>query len=84
VVRGIHFVVSSIGLPLEFVLEVLQKNNMLVDWIDYYENAVKQGSKSDRIVERIHNCVNDFYGIETGNGIIKRLKSYITDRNKNE
>jgi hypothetical protein len=55
VIKGIYFVVSSIGLPLENVLEILQKENMVVDWLDYYDNALNHGSKSSRIMERIHN-----------------------------
>jgi hypothetical protein len=50
---------------------------MVVDWIDYYEEAVKHSSKPERVLEQIQNCVNDFYGPETRNEIIKRLKFYI-------
>jgi hypothetical protein len=53
---------------------------MVVDWIDYYNNVVRHGSKPERIIERIHNCVNDFYGPEIGNEITKKLKFYILNR----
>jgi hypothetical protein len=76
VIKGIYFVVSSIGLPLENVLEILQKENMVVDWLDYYDNVLNHGSKSSRIMERIHNSVNDIYGKDVGEEIIKRLQAY--------
>ena len=55
---------------------------MIIDWVNYYEEAVKHGSKPELILEQIQNCVNDFYGPEIRTEIIKKLKFYILNKDK--
>jgi len=36
---------SILGLPLEIILDILKKKNMVIDWVDFYEESVKHGWK---------------------------------------
>jgi hypothetical protein len=66
--------VSSIGIPLEYVVEILSKKNMIVDWLDFYENSVKEGWKPERTFERIRISITDVFGPEFGDESLRRLK----------
>ena len=43
VVRGIFQWVSTYGLPLEMVLDGLQKESLVADWLDFYEECIREG-----------------------------------------
>lgn len=71
---------SLTGLPLENILEVLRKHNMIVDWIDFYEQSVKEGWKSNRTINKIKESVSEIYGTEFGIETEKRLNLYLIDQ----
>jgi len=50
---------------------------MVTDWIDFYEQSIKEGWKSDRALIKIRDSVGDVFGSETGEEIIKRLNFYL-------
>lgn len=80
VLRGVFEVTSSIGLPLVSILVLLEENGCLVDWIDYYESALKQGMQTDRILSRIEGDISDVYGADYRNEVLKRLRFYIGNK----
>jgi hypothetical protein len=75
VLSGVFRIVSSLtGLPLEIVLDQLDKKGMVVNWLDYFYDSVDSGMKPERVIERIRNAVGDVHGTDVGNEVIQRLK----------
>jgi len=75
VLQGVFPVVSSLtGLSLEEVVDILKSKNMVVDWLDFYQDGLKHGWKPDRMMERIRLSVTEVYGKEFGDETITRLK----------
>ena len=78
VVQGIFKISSSLtGLPLDIILQQLDGNNMIVDWVDFYEESIRGGWKEKTSINRIETAVGDYYGPVHKNEIISRLRSYI-------
>lgn len=67
---------SRLGVPLEFLLEILQKQNMVVDWIQFYEDSVKHGWSYKTTRLRIDSSVGDIYGSEYREEVLKKLDWY--------
>ena len=64
------------GLPLEIILEVLKRKQIVVDWKNFYDQAIQDGWKYNRIRERISSSVLEVYGSEYRDGVIRRLDKY--------
>lgn len=64
---------SILGLPLEYLLEILKENDMIVDWKEFYESSVKHCWKYKSLRERIYFSVCEIYGQEYRDEVIKRL-----------
>lgn len=47
---------------------------MVVDWLDFYDQTVKEGWKPERTLRRIRDSVGEVYGSETGEKTLLRLK----------
>ena len=77
VVTGVFDITTSIGLPLEMILEGLQKKNMVVDWIDFYQCGIKNHWKVKTIMIRIETTVEEVYGKDYCKEVMKRLKHYL-------
>ena len=80
VVSGLFKIVETYGIPLTDALIVLKESDLVVDWIDYYESAVKSGMKSDRILERLKYNIGDASCAEHSVYVIKALKYHINRR----
>ena len=50
----------------------------VIDWIDYYNSALKLGMSSERVLSRIDSEIVDAYGPEYRDEVLKRLKFYIS------
>ena len=78
VVTGIFKIYSSLtGLPLQDILQTLYQNNMVVDWIDFYEESVKGGWRPDRTLVKIRDAVGEVFGTEVGKKVVERLNFYL-------
>jgi hypothetical protein len=73
VVSGVFPIYSSIGLPLQDILEILHQSNMVPDWQDFYDQAIEEGWKSDRTILKIQEAVGDIFGPAYGSEVEKRL-----------
>jgi hypothetical protein len=51
---------------------------MIVDWLDFYENSVKEGWKPERTFERIRISITDVFGPEFGDESLRRLKKIVS------
>lgn len=65
---------SLTGLPLEDLVYLLNQNNMVVDWIDFYREGLKHGWKEERMLERIKLSVSETYGQKQAEETVRRLK----------
>lgn len=75
--------VGTHGLPLEVVLETLKKNNMVIDWMNYATDALREGHNPRTIKARILEAVGDVYGPKDKEKINNRL-NLMFDRPKVE
>lgn len=72
-IKNIFSIVSSVGLPLEIVVDECQKRQLQIDWLDFYNECLKHGWKPSGVIERIRHSVSEIYGKEYGEETIKRL-----------
>ena len=49
---------------------------MVVDWLDFYDHAVKEGWKPERTLRKIRDSVEEVYGSEIGEKTLQRLKLF--------
>ena len=74
IVSGVFELMSSVlGLPLEYILEILKSNNMLVSWTHFYQDSLKHCWKYKTTRERISTAVGDVYGPKYRDEVLKRL-----------
>jgi alanyl-tRNA synthetase len=67
-------ITSSIGLPLEIILDVLTKKGLVVDWRDYFVESLKHGSKESSVINKIESAIGDCFGSKYREEVSKRLK----------
>lgn len=59
--RGCFKLLNERGLPLEILLEALEKNNSVVDWNDLIQAALASGWTPQGLLARIEEAVYDVY-----------------------
>jgi hypothetical protein len=72
--KGVFEVTFSMGLPLIIVLTLFKDRRYVVDWMDYYESALRHGMQSERVLSRIESDVSDVYGAEYRDRVFERLR----------
>lgn len=74
---GVFDLMSSIlGLPLEYILEILESKNMLVSWTHFYEDSVRRGWKYNTTRKRVSSAVGDVYGLKYRDEVLEKLNFY--------
>tara|TARA_Y100000310_G_C20704121_1_gene833231 strand:+ start:18129 stop:18308 length:180 start_codon:yes stop_codon:yes gene_type:complete len=58
-------------------LITFEEKGFVVDWIDYYESALKEGMKSERILNRMRFAITDAYGKEYSNIVMRHMEEYL-------
>lgn len=74
VVAGCHVFVGTYGVPLEVVLHVFKEKNLVVDWVDFISNAVKEGAKLKGLKSKILSAIGDVYGGKYRSEFKEKLK----------
>ena len=75
---GVFSLYESRGVPLDIILDKLREENYVVDWISFYKEARYRAFWNiDTILNKIELALNDVYGKEYSDEVIKRLKFYI-------
>ena len=69
-------VTSRLGIPLDFVLEILNNNNMVVDWRQFYEDSMKSGWSYKTLRLRIDSSLGDMCSSQYRDEVLKRLDWY--------
>ena len=67
-------ITSSIGLPLEVVLDELNKRNMVIDWKDYYGESISHGGRKSSVISKIESAVGDCFGSKCREEVSEKLK----------
>ena len=58
---GFRFVDEQ-GIPLDLLVDRLDQKGLMLDWRDFYRDAMKQGWKPDRTMSKLRGVVGDIYG----------------------
>jgi len=74
VVGGIFKLFETFGLPLDIIFDLCKRNNLVIDWIDFFEWSQKVGWSQKTLFNRIEHPLIDVYGTEYTTIILKRLR----------
>ena len=64
------------GIPLDILLDVFDSKNLVVDWIDFYEQSTKSGWKLKTIIEKVKYPLIDVYGEDYSNKIVEKITNH--------
>jgi hypothetical protein len=59
---------------------MLDKQDMVVDWLDYYEESLKNGWSTKTALNRIETAVGDYFGTKYREEVMIRLNFYIKNK----
>lgn len=76
VIGGVFFFFGTLGVPLEDICQVFKEENLVIDWRDFIEGAVKDGPQVDRIISRISEATLEIFGSQASEEIVSKLESY--------
>jgi len=68
---------SVLGTPLDLLLSILKQQDMVVDWVEFYESSKKHGWTDKTVLLRISTEVSEVYGPKYRDVVISKLKEYI-------
>ena len=69
-------VTSRLGIPLEFVIEILNSHDMVIDWRQFYEDSMKSGWSYKTLRLRIDSSLGDTCSSHYRDEVLKRLDWY--------
>ncbi|MCK4817645.1 hypothetical protein KA005_17885 [bacterium] len=52
----------------------MKQNNMVVDWLDFYDQAMKENWKPKRTLIKTRDSVGEVYGSKVGEEVMKKIK----------
>jgi alanyl-tRNA synthetase len=68
--------IDTQGISLDILLDSFKQRNLVVDWIDFYDRAIKSGWKLKTIKEKIKYPIIDVYGNDYANFILESVDIY--------
>ena len=74
VIGGVFKLNDTYGLPLEITLDKLNEKNMLPDWIEFWQSAMKAGWTQERTWIMLTSSIGDVLGPEFRKEWEKRMK----------
>ena len=76
VIGGVYNLGDRYGIPLEVALAYFQENALVVDWQDYFDDAVGRGrAKPDKVLRSVESAIADSGCAEEAHNIIERLRA---------
>ena len=78
VMSGVGTLCFTAGVPLELILHHFREHNLVVDWLDYIQTALKDGHKPNTIQSRMEAALGDVYGKAYTTEVMKRAKALFT------
>lgn len=73
---------ESRGIQLEIMIEELEKNGYLIDWIDFYESSLKACWQPETTLKKVGTALSETLGKEYSEQVVWRLKLYMASKNK--
>ncbi len=73
VVQGVFELISSKGIPLDFLFDYFKNNNISIDWIDFYKDSLNAGWNFKTLISKLKESLIDIYGLNYQKTIIERL-----------
>jgi hypothetical protein len=74
VLSGCMAFTHQIGIPLDLVIDYLNSQDIVIDWVDYYKSCIDGGEKKRTILSKIENAVLDVFGKEYKDNIMPKFK----------
>jgi len=84
VVGNVFRYVESRGIPLDIVFHKLYQHDLIIDWIDFYEDSQKAGWLIKTTLNKIEEGLIDAMGKEYTHEVLKRLRYYIMKQEPHE
>jgi len=78
--QGAFIFLSTIGLPLSDILFYTKEKGLMIDWIDFAEDALKDGWKFNTIFNKLETALVDAYGKEFKDRVLAVLTWHFKDR----
>jgi hypothetical protein len=73
VVKGVHILFETTGLPLDVMFETLKTKNIVPDWIEFYKEARLAGISHDRVISRLEEALIDVWNKSFSNIVVENL-----------
>lgn len=70
---------SSEGIPLEVFISRFKELDVVPDWLDFIDEAIRSGWKPGPLRTKISSCVGDVYGPEHRDEVLKRFDLHINN-----
>ena len=69
--------VETYGVPLEFIIDIFDRENLVIDWIDFIEKSHRCGWTIKTTLSKIESSLIDTKGKEYTQEVLLRLKLHI-------
>lgn len=77
VLAGVGLMCFTAGVPLEVILQYFMDSDLVVDWADYIDLALKDGHNPQTILSRIESAVGEVYGPQYREEVVLRARNYL-------
>ena len=77
VLKNIFILHESKGVQLDILIEYVDQQGFLIDWIAFFEDSLKSKWNISTTLNRIQYALQDTHGKEYADHIIFQLKKYI-------
>ena len=74
VVSGVFQFFETYGLSLDVIITALDKNNLVIDWLDFFDAAHVSGMKRNHIISKLEEAITSSHDETYCVIIINRLK----------
>jgi len=74
VVRGVFRFYETHGLPLDMIVDKLDREGFMPDWLDFAKEAVKAGWRPAAVLPRLTALIGDVYGPKFREGWEQRIR----------
>lgn len=78
VLRNVFYQYETNGVPLDLLIEQFYANGYLIDWLQFYDDAVAIGWKCETILKRIGYAFEEVFSLDESERIIASLKRFRT------
>lgn len=80
IINNVFHFYETHGLPLDVIFICLMERNIVPNWINFYQAAIKAGMKHSRIISKLDEAISDSFGKEISDVVISRLDSIFKNK----